>query len=388
MLKTILTYIVLSLVSFGIISPELQAQSYDSLKAALASPRKATGLIIREKDARLKKLPPDIKKLGNLRSLQISCPAQLEGLPPEIGSLSRLERLVIDNNDKCQTRLILPETIGKLKNLKVLRLHGTLEVPGIEPGKAAKGRADESLPKSFSQLNNLQELDLGHNGLTEVPPKIAAFEKLEKLMLDDNPLTDVPPFMAKLKKLKELSLNATRVTTLPKEFTAVRGLKVAMSGKTLTLQDQVKLRTDFPHITFNFGENRAETPVKTTAPPAKKVTAVQEPNYRIIFTTGLNENNEPTNNLTELSLDEKIVYIYVTWYSLPRETYQYVCKIYDGAGDLVRLATMDFTPSDESHYTFSSYQIRKLLDKPGAWKFEIYLNGVRVVDKSLKVVSN
>lgn len=382
MLKTILTYIALSLVSFGLVPSELQAQSYDSLKAALASPRKATGLTIRERDARLKKLPPDIRKLSNLRSLLIACPAQIDALPPEIGSLSKLERLVLDNNDKCQARLVLPEAIGKLRNLRTLRLHGTLEVP------AGKSKAEDLLPKSFTQLSSLAELDLGHNGLTEVPPQIGALEKLERLLLDDNPLTEIPPFVAKLKRLKELSLLSSRVTTLPREFSAVKGLKIALGGKTLTPQDQAKLKADFPNIAFTFSENRAEPASKTATPAAVKTVNPRETNYRVIFTTGLNENNEPINNLTDFSLDDKAVYIYVTWYSLPRELHQYACKIYDGAGDLVRLATMEFTPNDDSHYTFSSYQIRKTLDKPGTWKFEIYLNGVRVIDKSIKVAAN
>lgn len=388
MIKTILTYAVLSIVLFGATPAELHAQSYDSLKAALAAPRKATSLTIRDRDARIKRLPPDIRKLTNLRSLQIGCPAQLASLPAEIGSLTRLERLVIDNNGRCQMGLSLPDSIGKLKNLKVLRLQGALDVPHSDNGKAAKNRSEGPLPKSFSQLDNLVELDLGHNGLAEVPAPIAELEKLEKLLLDENPITEIPPFVAKLKRLKELSITSSRVTALPREFLATKGLKIAMGNKSLTPQEQAQLKADFPNIAFTFGEQRTEQSAKNPVPSARKMNSLREPNYRVIFTTGLDENNEPINNISELSLDEKSVFIYVTWYSLPKEPYQYLCKIYDGAGDLVRLATMDFTPSDESHYTFSSYQIRKTLDKPGPWKFEIYLNGARVIDKSIKVSAN
>ncbi|TAN41418.1 MAG: hypothetical protein EPN25_04880 [Nitrospirae bacterium] len=384
--KTILRSAVISLLVLGSLPVETKAQSYDSLKAALSNPKKATVVTLKD-DPRLKQLPPEIKKLRNLQRLQIGCLPQLEALPAEIGSLPKLERLIIDNGSGCKMNIAIPESIGNLSNLRVLRLSGVTDNAAADTSKQTLKKQAKHLPKGISRLKNLTELDLGRNGLTEVPQQIAGLDKLERLLLDDNSIPEIPAFVAKLKKLKELSVISANVPSFPDDFKTVKGLRVILGGSNITSADLEMLKKNFPNLKFDLAGKQAEPPVKTARSPEKKKSSAGSPNYRAIFTNGLDENNEPINNLRELTLEEKSIYLYVMWYSLPRETHQYLCNIYDGSGDLVKQTKMDFSPSDDTHYTYTAYQIRKNLDSPGQWKFEIFLDGVRVIDKQITVAA-
>ena len=65
----------------------------------------------------------------------------------------------------------LPEWLGKLKKLKVLRL--------------VNNQLSE-LPESFGNLTNLQELWLSRNRLTTVPSQLANAIGMERLWVDNN----------------------------------------------------------------------------------------------------------------------------------------------------------------------------------------------------------
>lgn len=114
---------------------------------------------------------------------------------------------------------------------------------------------------------------------------------------------------------------------------------------------------------------------------------VPEP-YRVIFTTGLigSKPKEPINDLTEVSINEKQIYIHVKWSNLRQKKYEYESKIYDGAGKLVRRGWMSFTSKKRSHNTWSRYRFNKHVDKPGKWRFEIYLDGEKLVDRSVTIL--
>ena len=111
-----------------------------------------------------------------------------------------------------------------------------------------------------------------------------------------------------------------------------------------------------------------------------------ELSYRVIFTTAL-ENRRPVNNLKEISIDEQRIYIYVTWFSISLGEHNYLCKMFDGSGTLVTTGQMSFTAEGGSWNTWTSYNIKKHADKPGNWTFEIYLDGKKVIEESLAVLS-
>jgi len=382
-IQALVSFFVLSFL-FGVAAHQADAQSFDSLRAALVRPKKVTSLALADHDARLKQLPPEIGKLTNLKSLRIGCLPNLEVLPAEIGNLSKLEKLIIDGNSGCQMSVSLPESVGKLKKLKVLKLKGPADPGSRDKGKTS--RPVRPLPEGLAQLKNLAELDLTRTGLTAVPSQIASLERLEKLTLDYNSISEIPPFVARLKNLKELSLLASEVAALPEEFSAVKGLKITLGTSGPAAKDQEALKKKFPNLSVKAAADPAPVRGRPDATTVSAADYLRKPNYRVIVTSGLNESNEPVNNLKLFSMDEKTIYLYVMWYSVPRGLYHYVCKIYDGAGDLVRHTAMDFSPTDETHFTYSAYQIKKNIDKPGMWRYEIFLNDVKVIDKNLEVL--
>jgi internalin A len=61
-------------------------------------------------------------------------------------------------------------------------------------------------------------LDLGSQGLTELPPELGQLTHLRELFLSDNQLTQLPPELGQLTQLRELSLNRNQLTQLPPEL--------------------------------------------------------------------------------------------------------------------------------------------------------------------------
>ena len=221
------------------------AESFDNLAQALASPERVTRLSIEEFDSNVKHLPPKLGALINLKELEISCMENLEDIPVEIGQLKKLEKIIIDNGNACQMSVSIPASIGELTNLKVLRLFGAL-------GSGETGSSVKPLPATISKLQNLEELDLGRNGLQCIPPEIKNLKSLKKLGLDYNNLHDIPTFIGELKDLRELSIRSNGGIKLPKSLSKLSGLRISMGNNYLKLKDQAELRRQFPNAVFDF----------------------------------------------------------------------------------------------------------------------------------------
>jgi len=93
------------------------------------------------------------------------------------------------------------------------------------------------------------------------------------------------------------------------------------------------------------------------------------------------------NNLKEISINKKRIYIYVKWFSTSDEDHNYLCKIFDGSETLVFTNQMSFTSKGGSWNTWTWHNINKYIDKPGNWTFKIYLDGQKVIEESLSVLS-
>ncbi|HEX8502247.1 MAG TPA: hypothetical protein VF659_16820 [Pyrinomonadaceae bacterium] len=238
--------------------------AFDSLEKALRSPEKVRRLTLQSEDQKMKHLPAGLGTLVNLEALELACLEDLEDLPEEMGKLSKLESLVIDNGNGCSMNVTLPRSIGQLSSLRVLRLYGALD--GREVGDDAKGRPSKLLPDTLADLQKLEELDLGRNGIRSVPPQVASLRGLKKLSLDYNEIREVPAFVGELKNLEELSLNANGGVSLPQSLSGVKGLKVFMGNNRLTLAAQKSLRTRFPDAVFNF-ENEYDDDAANQEPP-------------------------------------------------------------------------------------------------------------------------
>ncbi|MDQ2745659.1 MAG: leucine-rich repeat domain-containing protein [Acidobacteriota bacterium] len=215
---------------------------FDSFTEAFAAPERVKCLNpnFTEKELNMKTLPAKFGTLTNLEVFSFGCLEKLTTLPEAIGSLSKMTKLIIDNGNGCSMSVAIPASIGKLQNLRVLRLYGAIE-------------SAKPLPAAIGQLRNLEVLDLGRNGLTSVPTSIAALSNLKTLRLEYNALKAAPAFVGSFKNLQELSLDANEnIKTLPASLGKLQGLKVSLGNNALKLRDQKALQTKFPNITFSF----------------------------------------------------------------------------------------------------------------------------------------
>ena len=115
---------------------------------------------------------------------------------------------------------VLPDTIGKLKSLKVLGLGGNTLM---------------TLPESIGDLKSLQILGLGRNQLRNLPESIGNLTSLEDLYLYRNKLTTLPESIGNLKSLQELDLTKNQLTSLPESIGNLKSLfSLDLRGHQLT----------------------------------------------------------------------------------------------------------------------------------------------------------
>lgn len=243
---------------------------FESLEQALRTPAKVKRLVLQHEDAEMKHLPRGLGSLVNLESLEMSCLEKLEDLPEEIGQLQKLEELIIDNGNGCSMNVSLPRSIGRLSNLRVLRLYGALDARDIGAEGPARRAQGKPLPDTFAKLQKLEELDLGRNGLNSLPPQVAALRGLKKLSLDYNNIRELPSFVGNLSNLKELSLNSNGGVRLPQSLAGLRGLKLFMGNNKLTLVAQRQLRTRFANAVFSFENEFDDDAANQEAPKPKR----------------------------------------------------------------------------------------------------------------------
>lgn len=245
-----------------------QEQAVESLEAAFKAPERVKKLVLQSEDQELKHLPARVGTLVNLETLELACLEKLEDLPEEIGTLGKLRELVIDNGNGCSMNVRLPRSVGRLENLRVLRLYGALDGRDIGEGDARANKS-KPLPETLGNLSKLEELDLGRNGLEAVPQQVGGLRGLKKLGLDYNDIHVLPSFVGNLSGLRELSLNSNGGVKLPDSLAGLKGLKIFMGNNRLTLREQRSLRARFPSAVFNF-ENEFDDDAANEEPKARR----------------------------------------------------------------------------------------------------------------------
>lgn len=242
---------------------------FDNLEQALRTPEKVKRLVIQSGNLEMKHLPAGLGSLVNLEALELACLENLEDLPEEIGRLSKLRELVIDNGNGCSMNVTLPPSVGRLENLRVLRLYGALDPREVGSESPVSPGKIKGLPDTLAGLRNLEELDLGRNGLSSVPPQVASLRGLKKLGLDYNEIRELPAFVGELTNLRELSLRSNGGVRLPESLSKVKGVSVFMGNNSLKLADQQRLRTRFPGAVFSF-ENEFDDAAANEEPARPK----------------------------------------------------------------------------------------------------------------------
>lgn len=198
-----------------------------------------------------------ISRYPDLEVLQISCVEKLRSLPDSIGKLTKLKELIIDNGNGCSMNPILPESIGDLSSLEKLVLIGAQDPRG--PGGTADPQRGQrhKFPAGMSRLKNLVYLDLGRNGLEEIPEFVQDLPKLKTLGFTWNmKLKRFPTFLVNLHQLTTLKLDSDDLADLPDFLNKLPKLSVITLGDNCKItQSQAKmaeLKRRFPRVKFDF----------------------------------------------------------------------------------------------------------------------------------------
>jgi Leucine-rich repeat (LRR) protein len=152
---------------------------------------------------------------------------------------------------------LLPESLGNLRLLEKLVLYGAQDPRGIGREPPVQPKERHKFPANMSQLKNLTYLDLGRNGLDEIPAFVADLPKLRELRFQWNlNLKTVPSFLVNLRELKTLELDANDLTDLPSFLNTLPKLtRVTLGNNCSITQSAAKiseLKRRFPKIALDF----------------------------------------------------------------------------------------------------------------------------------------
>ncbi len=119
----------------------------------------------------------------------------------------------------------------------------------------------------------------------------------------------------------------------------------------------------------------------------KKAALIKKMNYKVVFTTGI-KNYKPVNSINKISINNKKLYFFIKLLSLEANSeYRYFFKIYDSKGTLILETTPNpITSPDNRHNIWCWHTLDPITDVAGNWRFEAYLDGVKFVERTLKVL--
>ncbi|XP_039156373.1 disease resistance protein RPV1-like [Eucalyptus grandis] len=153
----------------------------------------------------ISQIPHSIGRL-NLTHLVLSSCNNLHELPDSIGELELLIKLDL----RFSGISVLPESIGKLKNLEHLLLHHCENL--------------HKLPDSIGELESLIELDLSFSRIS-VLPSIERLKNLKYLLLSCINLHKLPDSIGELESLVELDLELSGISVLPNSLGRLKNLR-------------------------------------------------------------------------------------------------------------------------------------------------------------------
>ena len=96
---------------------------------------------------------------------------------------------------------------------------------------------------------------------------------------------------------------------------------------------------------------------------------------------------ELADDLSEVSIDHGLIYVYVKWRGLTLGDHLARLRIFDGAGRRADSSEYRFSARSPYWNNWWSYAVDPDVDQPGHWRFEIDLDGEAPVDKELLVTA-
>lgn len=189
----------------------------DEIEAAIETAR--TSGSFRLSDIPLNELPPELRRLRDLRELSVT-ECGLTVVPEWLDELTALEHVDISYNPIA--------SLPPLPSLTSLRMLGLSELALSEFPAALRGlprlevltlagTSITSLPRWIGELRALRSLDLGATGLSELPRSFARLDRLTHLSLWEHKFQAVPDVLASLSALQMLDLSNAGVHDVPEE---------------------------------------------------------------------------------------------------------------------------------------------------------------------------
>jgi Leucine-rich repeat (LRR) protein len=210
------------------------------------SPEKANEELIQE-----------LSSFPNLKVLKIICLEDLAVLPSDLGKLTHLKELNMDEGNGCAMNPILPESIGNLQSLEKLNLAGAQDPRDVDKSQEKRSGEYHKFPASMSKLKGLTYLNLGRNGLSEIPLFVRDLPRLQEFDFSWNmEVKEIPAFVAELRNLTTLNLESDGLTDLPQFLSKHPKLNKISLGNNCAITNNPAKRQDlqrrFPKIKFDF----------------------------------------------------------------------------------------------------------------------------------------
>ncbi len=118
----------------------------------------------------------------------------------------------------------------------------------------------------------------------------------------------------------------------------------------------------------------------------EKAALIKKMKYEAVFTTGIKD-YKPVNSINKISISNKKLYFYIRLLSLEaNRDYHYFFKIYNTKGTLILETSPKLITSPDNRYNiWCWYSFDTVTDIAGDWRFEAYLDGVRLVERIFAV---
>lgn len=174
-------------------------------------------------------IPESIGRLHSLKMLRIYDCVFEAGIPDSIGDLSNLEVLDIYQNPNLKR---IPGSINSLPNLKELTIVSNDSLTSIDDLSNLEQLTDIGLNGNrFSKLHigsglpNVESLYANNNQITEIPASIKDLKSLKFLGLSFNDIRVVPGYLGVLPKLQTVDLVGNSISDIEEGFFKSKSLE-------------------------------------------------------------------------------------------------------------------------------------------------------------------